>query len=201
MKIFRVLVIASLCAGLIVSGLAAFGPGPTTTDAETGAWIPGQAAADVLKSSAGADGAFLAAGLLKSSYDKSTDLSNILVYPEDNLLVLKLTGTQIRQALERSVSLYPQPNTSFLQLSGFEVTFSKTAPVGKRIIAVSINNQPLNNSQSYNVAMPSSLGHGGLGYFRIWDNSNITKTLPGSVESFLKGKPYASSAPHWSVSG
>lgn len=192
------MVTAALGASLLVSGLGAYALGPAAT-AQTGAWIPGQAAADVLKSAADADGAFLAAGLLKSTYDKSTDLSNTLVYPEDQVLVLKLTGTQIRQALERSVSLYPQPNTSFLQLSGFNVIFNKTAAVGKRIVSVTVNNQPLVDTQSYNVAMPSSLGHGGLGYFRIWDNSNISKTLPGTIESLLKGKPYATSDPRWSV--
>lgn len=167
---------------------------------ETGASVAAQAAADLIKTAAGTDGAFLAAGLLKEPYDQK-DLSSLLLYPDDQIVVLKLTGAQIRQALERSVSLYPQPNTSFLQLSGFSATFSKEANPGKRILSVSTDAGPLVDTKSYEVAMPSSLGHGGLGYFKIWDTPNITKTLSGvTVESVLKGKPFTASSPRWSAS-
>lgn len=186
---------------LLLVAMVAFGQTPTSSSMEKEAWIPGQAAADALKSFASADGAFLAAGLLKPGYQKSADLSTMLLYPDDQVLVLALTGAQIRQAFERSVSLYPQPNASFLQISGFNVTFNKNGAVGKRVTTVTVNGSPLNDGQTYTIAMPSSLGHGGLGYFRIWENSDIKKTLTGTVESALKGKPYAESQPRWSVSG
>lgn len=158
-----------------------------------------QDAADVLRSFTAADGAFLPSGHVKGAFDKS-DLATILEYPLDNPMVLQLTGSQIRQALERSVSLFPQPNKSFLQLSGFDVTFSQGAPPYKRILSVTVNGSPLEDKKTYTVAMPSSLGLGTLGYFKIWDKPNISKTFDKvKMEDVLRGKRATGSVPRWSA--
>jgi hypothetical protein len=115
-------------------------------------------------------------------------------------MLVKLTTAQVREALERSVSLYPQANTSFLQLSGFEATFNKNAAEGHRLTSITVNGSPLSNSATFLVAMPSNLAKGGYGYFKIWDKPDIVKTFDAStVESVLKGKPYTDSAPRWAV--
>jgi 2',3'-cyclic-nucleotide 2'-phosphodiesterase (5'-nucleotidase family) len=169
-------------------------------DKETSADLGAQAAADVLKTFAGADGAFIAAGMLKDGYDRSQDLSTMLLYPEDHVMLVKLTGAQVREALERSVSLYPQPNTSFLQLAGFEATFNKNAAEGHRLTAVTAGGAPISNTASFLVAMPARLAQGGYGYFKIWDKPDIVKSFdPSTVESVLKGKPFAATAPRWTV--
>lgn len=187
----RPLVICMACL-MAVSAFAQTGP-------EAGAHLPSQAAADVLKTFADADGAFMAAGLVKESYQKE-NLASLLQYPTDEVVVLKLTGAQIRQAFERSVSLYPQPNTSFLQISGFEVTFSKSAAPDARILGVTINGSPIDLAHEYKIAMPSSLGRGGLGYFKIWDKSKIVKTFEKTtVESVLKDKKYTDTTSRWTA--
>ncbi len=171
------------------------------TGPEAGAHQPSQAAADVLKQFAGADGAFMAAGLVKETYQKD-NLASLLQYPTDDIVVLTLTGAQIKQAFERSVSLFPQPNTSFLQISGFEVTFNKSNAPDARIVSVTVGGAPLDVTHEYKVAMPSSLGRGGLGYFKIWDKSKITKTFDKTtVESVLKDKKYVETAPRWTAQG
>jgi 2',3'-cyclic-nucleotide 2'-phosphodiesterase (5'-nucleotidase family) len=176
---------------------------PATSDEnkETGGYGPGQEAADVLKDFTNSDGALLAAGLIKDGFKKGDDLSALLLYPQDEIMVLKLTGAQLKAAFERSVSLYPQPNTSFLQISGFDVTFSKSSPPGSRVQSMRAGGAPIDLNRVYTVAMPASLGRGGLGYFKIWDTPNIAKTLTQSVESVLKGKPSSGSSPRWSLSG
>ena len=166
------------------------------SDAEKGSHIPSQAAADVMREFAGTDGAFLAAGLVKSGFQKD-DLASLIQFPTDELVVVTITGTQVRQAFERSLSLYPQANSHFLQISGFEVTFSKEAPTGQRVLQVRCNNLPLEESKDYQVAMPALLGRGGLGYFKIWDKSKITKTYNATIESILKGKKVVESSPRW----
>lgn len=161
------------------------------------AHLPSQAAADILRDLSGADGAFLAAGLVKEAY-QADNLASLLQYPTDELVVVSLSGSQIRQAFERTLSLYPLPNTSFLQISGFEVQFSKGAESGHRVTNVTASGAKLDDDKTYTVAMPSSLGRGGLGYFKIWDKSKITKTLEGvTVESALKGKRFTDSSPRW----
>ena len=168
---------------------------------ENSAHLPSQAAADALRDFAGTDGAFLAAGLVKSNYAKTDDLNTLIQYPSDDVVVVTLSGSQIKQAFERSLSLYPQPNPSFLQISGFEVVFSKDAPSGQRLVQVRCNNMPLEESKNYQVAMPSSLGRGGLGYFKVWDKTKITKTFEKTtVESVLKGKRYVETSSRWVAS-
>jgi 2',3'-cyclic-nucleotide 2'-phosphodiesterase (5'-nucleotidase family) len=159
--------------------------------------LPSQAAADVLRDAASADGAFLAAGLVKESFQQD-NLASLLQYPEDEIVVLGLKGTLIRQAFERSISLYPQQNTSFLQVSGFEITFDPAAAPGSRVKRVSANGSSLDDNKTYNVAMPASLGRGGLGYFKIWDKNKIVNTIPNlTVEKALAGKKLSTTTPRW----
>lgn len=190
MKVFASVVLAALASLALCQG------------PEVGSHLPSQAAADVLRDYASADGAFLAAGLVKSGYQKSDDLSALLQYPSDELVVVTITGAQVKQALEQALSLYPDKNSGFLQISGFEVTFSKSAPSGQRVLSVRSNGASLEESKNYRIAMPSSLGRGGLGYFKLWDKAKITKTFEKvTVESILKGKRYAETSSRWVASG
>lgn len=160
---------------------------------------PSQAAADVLRETAGADIAFLAAAMVKPLASVS-DLSQLLVYPTDTLSVVKLSGAEVRMALERSVSLSPLPSSAFLQLSGIAATYSKSAPADKRITDVMVGNSKLDNAKSYNVAMPTTLARGGLGYFKVWSRDAITRTLDGqSLESILQGRPMKSTSDRWTA--
>ena len=56
----------------------------------------------------------------------------------------------------------------------------------------------MDDNKTYNVAMPASLGRGGLGYFKIWDKNKIVNTLPDTtVEKALAGKKLATTTPRW----
>ena len=168
---------------------------------ETGADSASQAAADYLKEFAGTDGAFIAAGLVKSNYQRD-NLATLMEYPTDEIVVVNLTGAQIRQAFERSLSFFPQPNSGFLQISGFEVTFNRSGGPNSRVVSVTAGGSALENGKTYSIAMPANLGRGGLGYFKIWDKSKIAKTIEGAtVESVLKGKRFVESSPRWSPQG
>lgn len=186
------LVVFAAMIALAAMARTTSGDGPANA-----AHLPSQAAADVLRDVAGTDGAFLAAGLVKETY-QSDNLASLLQYPTDELVVVSLTGAQVRQAFERTLSLYPLPNTSFLQISGFEVQFSKGAESGHRVTSATASGSRLEDEKTYTVAMPSSLGRGGLGYFKIWDKSKIAKTVENvTVESALKGKRFVESSPRW----
>jgi hypothetical protein len=65
---------------------------------------------------------------------------------------------------------------------------------------VSASGGALDDNRVYNVAMPSSLGRGGLGYFKIWDKSKIVSTLENAtVEKILAGKRFSETSPRWVV--
>ncbi|HTQ11106.1 MAG TPA: 5'-nucleotidase [Fimbriimonadaceae bacterium] len=182
---------------LLVAAVAAMGQ----DSPQIGASAACQVAADALRDAAGSDCAFIAAGLLNKVYDKN-NLASMFTYPKDAIVVVDLSGAEVKDALERSVSLYPEPNDGFLQLSGIEATFSKSAAPGRRIVNVTIGGLKLDDKRTYSVAMPEPLGRGDLGYFKIWDTSKIVKTLPNlTVESVLKGKHSSESPPRWSAVG
>ncbi len=165
---------------------------------ETEATPVGQSIADAIRDAAKADLGFIAAGLLRSG--SGEDLGGYAQYPSDDIAVVKLTGKQVRIALERSVSLFPSPNPGFLQLSGLEVTFSRSAATDSRISSVQANGANLDPARTYTVAMPGSLARGGLGYFTVWDKSAISQVLTGvTLESVLKGKTITSRILRWKV--
>lgn len=177
---------------LSLLGTASAGPG-------TESHGPSQAIADALRAAAGSDAAFIPAGMVKEN-GNADNLASWLQYPTDEIAVVDLKGSQIRAALERSVSLYPSTSMSFLQLSGIDAAFSKSAPADKRIVSASINGSKLEDGRTYSVAMPVSLARGGYGYFKIWEKSQLTRTLPGvTLESLLKGKKSSETSPRWTV--
>jgi 2',3'-cyclic-nucleotide 2'-phosphodiesterase (5'-nucleotidase family) len=165
---------------------------------DSGPHLLSQAAADVLRQFAGADAAFLPAGSIKGGASRD-NLASLLNYPSDNPVVVTLSGSQVRQAIERSISLYPQPSVFFLQLSGFEVTFKRDPQASPRIVSLTANGAPVDNSRKYSVAMSSSLARGALGYFKIWDKDKITKTFDTTMEAVLKGKRYTETSPRYTV--
>ena len=172
---------------------------PSEDGFDVGSHADSQCAADAIREFANSDGAFLAAGLLKKSYQKD-NLATLLQYPTNTIVVLSLSGTQIRSAFERSVSAYPQSSEIFLQISGFEVTFKKSGSPNNRITNILVNGSKLEDTKSYDVAMPSSLAHGGLGYFKIWENAKTVKTFDKTtIEQVLKGKKGSDSPPRWSA--
>lgn len=146
-----------------------------------------QAAADAIRDAAGADGAFIAAGLLKDGA-LSGDLAGIFQYPTDEIVVVRLSGAEVRQALERSLSTHPSSSRSFLQLSGMVVTFSSSKPAESRVLDVVVDGKKLDAGGTYEIAMPESLARGALGYFRIWNSSRIVRSLDTTIEATLKGK-------------
>lgn len=179
MRVLRVLLAASVLYGGAI--------GAQGQDVGSEPHPVAQAAADAIRDLAGTDGALVAAGLLKEGTLKG-DLASIFQFPTDRIVVVELTGKEILEALERSVSSYPSSSKSFLQLSGFVVTFSGSAAPESRILDVQADGRRLDPGATYSIAMPESLARGALGYFRIWNASKIKRTLGTTVEQALSGK-------------
>jgi len=168
-------------------------------DATTEAHLPAQSAAEVMRLAGGAEGAFLPGGLIKEPFDES-NLASLLVDPSDDLGVVQLRGAQLRRALEKSVAIYPSPNQGFLQLAGIEATFSRSSPPERRIVAVTVGGEKLDDAKTYLIAMPGSLARGGLGYSRVWDRSQIQPRATGlTLAEMLRGKKVTSTKPHWTA--
>ncbi len=185
------LTVASLAAGS--EGQVISGKGSDVS--ETGL---GNLVADAIRRSSGAEIAFVPAGALRpvelqvASIAAGT-LSTAVVDPEEAVAVLGLTGAQVREALERSVSLAPKANRGFLQISGLLVKYDlKNSPMS-RVVDVKVGQQPLDDARVYRVAMPAGLAAGGLGYFRVWGETRPVRdgfgTLGSALESFAASRP------------
>ncbi len=158
----------------------------------------GQSIADLLNREAGTDIAFIVDGLIKQNSDPK-DLSKSLSYETDELWQVELTGKQLKEAFEKSVSFFPSPFSSFLQVSEAKITFDPSKPIGSRIQSVVIGGlgQQLDADKKYKVALPASLAKGGFGYNNIWEFKTPGRIVRPTIGEVVRGKGVNSQAFRW----
>lgn len=111
----------------------------------------------------------------------------------DDIVVLDLTGRQILDAAERSVSRVPGAFDGFLQISGLQIRFDASKPGGRRVMEAALPGAAISADKHYAVATTRPIANGGFGYFRIWDKSAITAdthvTLAQSIVNYAARHP------------
>ncbi|RJF71983.1 multifunctional 2',3'-cyclic-nucleotide 2'-phosphodiesterase/5'-nucleotidase/3'-nucleotidase [Deinococcus cavernae] len=144
---------------------------------------------------AGAQLAFVNGGGVRAGIDQGpiTFEEAITVQPFGNSLsVLDLTGAQIRAALEHGVATWSENKGQFLHVSkGVSYTFDLSKPAGSRVTAVTLNGQPLVDSQTYKVAMNNFTAGGGDGFTMFQGAKRLdTGTLDVDIlVNYLKANP------------
>jgi 5'-nucleotidase/UDP-sugar diphosphatase len=127
----------------------------------------GNLLADLVRSRVGTEVAFLNSGLIRSTIPAGPvtlkQIMQALPY-EEPLISFKLTGAELREALENSVRMLPATSGRFLQVSGLSYTFDPAAPPGARVKEVRVQNIPLARDWDYTVAVNRFLAEGGDGY-------------------------------------
>ncbi|MHB1459034.1 MAG: 5'-nucleotidase C-terminal domain-containing protein [Armatimonadota bacterium] len=168
----------------------------------------GNLTADALRSSTGAQIAFVPAGSFKEATIladtiKSVDVNTFLQYPDDPVNVMELTGAQIVKALERSVSLFPQKNMGFLQVSGITFSFNPKATRNTRVTAVMLNGKTkIDLVMSYRVATTRPFANGAYGYFTIWGNDkNRIKDAGVTISQSIKKYIEKTDLPDYTILG
>jgi 2',3'-cyclic-nucleotide 2'-phosphodiesterase (5'-nucleotidase family) len=127
----------------------------------------GDLVTDIMRQKAGAEVALINGGTLRRSIPRGPIRKKDLyaALPFDNYVVaLKLTGQQIKDALEHGVSAVEQKAGRFPQVSGLTFAYNPAAPVGSRVQEVSIGGQLLKPDQEYTVATHDFLVAKGDGY-------------------------------------
>ena len=127
----------------------------------------GDLVADVMRAATGAEAALINGGSIRTSIHRGPIKAKEVyaALPFDNYLVaIRLTGKQLREALEHGVSGLEDKAGRFPQVSGLTFTFSRTAPVGDRVRDITVNGKPLDPGQEYVVATNDFLAAGGDGY-------------------------------------
>src|SRR5690606_8748887 len=119
------------------------------------------------RATAGADMALVNAGSIRDSIAAGViTMQNVYaVLPFENTLVgLRVTGRQVRQALEHGLLGYPMAWGGFLQVSGLRFTFDPAAPPGSRLREVYVGDEPLDDEREYALATNDFMATGGDGY-------------------------------------
>ncbi len=123
--------------------------------------------ADIIRSSSGADVAMINGGGIRVSIRKgevrAKDIYSAL--PFDNYIVaIKLTGKQIKEALEHGVSGVENEEGRFPQVSGLTFKYSPSEKRGSRIKEIFIAGKPIDPDREYIVATNDFMAVGGDGY-------------------------------------
>ena len=119
---------------------------------------------------------------------KVDDVQKSLQYPDDKIIIIEVTGEQLAKAMERSVSIHPQKNLGFLQVSGLDVIFDAGAAKGSRVTALTTTSGiRIAANQVYRVATTQPLAEGAYGYFTIW-GKNLKTTSTGKTTSQAVGE-------------
>lgn len=99
---------------------------------------------------------------------------------EDPVVVLKLSGKSLVDALENGVSQLPALEGRFPQVSNITFEFTASAPPGNRVNWVKVGGQPVDYERKYTLATRGYMGRGKDGY-----TSLLVQSEGGEVEELV----------------
>lgn len=127
----------------------------------------GNLISDIMRYTSGADVTIINGGGIRASIKKGElrvkDVYSVLPF-ENYIVAIKLTGKQIREALEYGVSGVEDEEGGFPQVSGLTFEYSPSERKGLRIKKVSIQGKLIDLDKEYIVATNDFLAAGGDGY-------------------------------------
>ena len=130
----------------------------------------GNLLADAMRQATGSDIGLSNGGGIRGDtvYPPGTRLTRKTVLTElpfgNKTVVLRLTGAQVREALENGVSRAAHPSGRFPQVSGLAFTFDARKPAGERVTSVTVGGAPLEDDRTYTLATNDFLARGGDDY-------------------------------------
>jgi 5'-nucleotidase len=115
----------------------------------------------------------------------------------NSLVVMTLTGDQIKMLLEQQFTIAPNgtPAAKILQVSqGFTYAYSQSAPIGSKVdmASIQLNGVPIVGSQTYRVTVNSFLASGGDSFAVL---VNGTDRLGGAIDLEAMEEYLAASSP------
>lgn len=168
----------------------------------TGETNLGNLITDAMVSATGADCALLNGGGIRASIDAGEitvgEIINVL--PFGNYVITKrVTGADIKAALEHGTSAYPELAGGFPHVSGMRFVMDLTREPGSRVVDIFINGQPLDLDKQYILATVDFLAAGG-------DPCTMLKDAPvvgeyGTLDEIVRGYIQAAGTVNPAVEG
>ncbi|MDD5009327.1 MAG: 5'-nucleotidase C-terminal domain-containing protein [Syntrophorhabdaceae bacterium] len=122
---------------------------------------------DIMRQRSSSRIALINGGGIRTSIRKGNITLNDIysALPFDNYIVaMKLTGREIKEALEHGVSGVELKEGRFLQVSGLSFTYDPKMPQGLRVMDVSVGGAKMDINTTYTVCTNDFLAAGGDGY-------------------------------------
>jgi 5'-nucleotidase / UDP-sugar diphosphatase len=132
----------------------------------------GDLVCDAMRESSGAELAFNNSGAIRTniSTGKITMEQVYTLLPFDNtLVVMDLTGGQIKRILEENVGF----EHGILQISGLSVRYDLNQPFGSRVLSAKVEGKPLELSKTYRVVTNDFLAAGGDHFAVFGEGRNV----------------------------
>jgi 2',3'-cyclic-nucleotide 2'-phosphodiesterase (5'-nucleotidase family) len=136
--------------------------------------------ADAMRSGTHADVAILNGGGIRAgkTYSSGARISQGDILAElpfgNRVVVLEVSGRDLRRAIENGLSRLPGPSGRFPQVSGMTVEFELTREPGSRVTAIRVGGGPLDESKAYRLATIDYLARGGDDYAMFTNALRIT---------------------------
>ncbi|HWR16665.1 MAG TPA: bifunctional UDP-sugar hydrolase/5'-nucleotidase [Terriglobales bacterium] len=144
----------------------------------------GNLIADAMLWKTGADIAFENAGGIRADLKAGTvtryDLISVLPFI-NTVTTIKLTGKQIRQILEQSLTL----KVGMMQVANLRVTYDPKRSESQRVVTVTVGDTPLDDSKTYLVATNSFISAGGDRYSTFLDGADLNDTGQNLVDAVI----------------
>ena len=140
---------------------------------------------DLMRHYYDADCALVASGTIRGDQIYSPgvlllkDLLNCFPF-EDPVVVLRISGKAILEALENSVFLVPALEGRFPQVSNIKFAYNPNLKPGSRVIWTQIHGEPLELERAYTVATRGYMGRGKDGY-----SSLLVRSEGGEAEEVV----------------
>ena len=140
---------------------------------------------DLMRHYYDADCALVAAGTVRGDQIYSPgvlllkDILNCFPF-EDPVVVLRIRGKAILEALENSVCLVPALEGRFPQVSNIHFAYNPNLAPGSRVIWTKIHGEPLDLNKSYTMATRGYMGRGKDGY-----GSLLVRSEGGEAEEIV----------------
>ena len=132
---------------------------------------------DYMREASQSDIAFLNSGAIRADINAGdmTVEQLINVYPfKDNLTIIELTGNQIQELIEYSLTL----PYGIGQVSGMHIKYDSSRNELNRVLEIKINGEALIDIKKYTVAVSGYLATGGDGYLIFTKGRLINNEIP-----------------------
>jgi len=146
----------------------------------------GNLVADALKEYYGADLGVVNGGGIRGNrkYAAGTKLTRKDIQSElpfwNLAVVIKVSGEQIRLAMENSLSKIEDAKGRFLQVSGMKMTYCPSKPVGQRVSEIIVDGKQIRPNDEFMLALPDFLAAGGDG-FDMLVSGKVVKTQKANL--------------------